>query len=338
MDKELKPFSPVYARGVRGQILQGFCWARVRSILSAATASLLVSTLALTIAFPDAIYGALAAFTGVSKVSPVIQGNANLSPLERRLTSVMAAQRTEFLRVNSLIRVRPGAEGPVLKVREEYLVGVFGNEMKHGFKRSFHSAEPVQLKNGAFALGPGLSTEVLEASRRALPLEIVERWEPLVDSNEQLNLPPPVRFPTNPEKQPTGTAIALGRVGDPLKPGVYIYRLDYLVRGAVLESTAQSKDESYRHFHFTPFQPLGLPVSEFDLSVDMSEVASTASNPALVIRAYSLEPQASSQDKDGLVQVIYRDAWTARGQADSPLRFVSSKIDPAAGLQIAVRW
>ncbi len=73
--------------------------------------------------------------------------------------------------------------------------------------------------------------------------------------------------------------------------------------------------------------------------MDLSEVGTPDANPELMARAYSLEPQApSSPDEPASVQVIYRDAWTAKGTTDTPLRFVSSKIDPAAGLQIAVRW
>lgn len=336
MDKELKPFSPVYARGVRGQVLQGFCWARVRSILSAATASLLVSTLALTIAFPDAIYGALAAFTGVSKVSPVIQGNANLSPLERRLTSVMAAQRTEFLRVNSLIRVRPGADGPVLKVREEYLVGVFGNEMKHGFKRQFHLAEPQLNAEGKFQLGQRLDYRVTEASRRPLPLDAVSMWMPLLDSNEQLGFPAPRRFDTTLSETSSGVSVALGKVGEPLLPGFYVYRLDYEVHSAVVEGDS-------RGFVFSALQPLTLSVQEYSLQVLLDPLlVSHAQSVQLAVQSYITKNEDARPDTAPSRRVDYRERWDRKGEqtedGSALVEFLGSALDPHAGLQLALRW
>lgn len=349
-----KPFSPVCVRAMsahRWDFLTHISLARVRTLALTAVGSVLVSGLLLSIAFPGAMSWSVAWFSGAPVERHVLDPVPASQPVDARVARLISAQRTEFLRVHSLIQVVPERSNPearpsaghapgapeqiVLRVREEFLVGVFGNQMQHGFKRFFHSAEPMQRQDGSFGLGPGLNFEILEASRRALPVEMIERWEPLVDSNERLNLPVPVKFSTTVEKQPTGTAIALGKLGDPLKSGVYVYRLDYLVHGAVLHP----KEDTRRYFSYTPFQPLGLPVSEFDLSVDLSEVGDSAATPELMVRAYSLEPQAPpSPDDAGSVQVIYRDAWTAKGQVDSPLRFVSSKIDPAAGLQIAVRW
>ncbi len=339
-----KPFSPVCVRAMsahRWDFLAQFSLKRLRAVAFTVVGSLLLSGLVLSLAFPST----MAWLSGTPEERQVLVPVPFSQPLDARVARLISAQRTEFMRVHSLIQVVPdrevsnragtGSESLILRVREEFLVGVFGNQMQHGFKRFFHSAEPMQREDGSFGLGPGLSFEILEASRRALPLEVVERWEPLVDSNERFNLPVPVKFATTVEKQPTGTAIALGKVGDPLKSGVYVYRLDYVVRGAIL----QPKDDARRYFYFTPFQPLGLPVSEFDLSVDLRDAGDASLAPELMARAYSLEPQApSSPDEPASVQVIYRDAWTAKGTTDTPLRFVSSKIDPAAGLQIAVRW
>jgi hypothetical protein len=185
--------------------------------------------------------------------------------LQSAYNRVVSEKKTEFLRVNSLIRV----EGETLKIREEYLLAAFGNEIKHGFFRTWLPREPMPTPEGGIAPGPSLTYQFESARRWWLPAELLEKWEPLVDSNELLPIPPAVSYPakseTNPDEGPS--ALKLGSVTEPLEKGLYLYRIDYQVHGSVIRN---EKSDS-AGFIFSALAALDVPVRAFETSVQFRD-------------------------------------------------------------------
>jgi len=235
----------------------------------------------------------------------------------------VSEKKTEFLRVTSLIRV----DGETLRIREEYLLAAFGNEMDHGFYRNWLTQEPIPVPNGGTAPGPTLTYQFESARRWWLPAQLLEKWEPLVDSNELLPIPPPVAFSTTSETDPNGgrSALKLGSESAPLERGLYIYRIDYQVQGAI----HHEKRFATTGFMFSTLASHGAPIRTFQASVQFRETPNRMSLIPLVIEERSREGDLSGGYR--------KDVSGVRPSANSSSATISA-IDGAMGVQLMVGW